>query len=154
MSKDARGLQKEEYLCGPASLERAFLCHGVEVSQHRIAKVAGTDEDGTDENDIIRAIGHFGFSADVFQTDYWEEAINWLDTSIARGAPTILCVRVEEAYDHWVCCFGGLGSQGNMRYILHDPGNWQYAYKEAGTILLQRSDLLSYWRAPLSERGS
>lgn len=149
----AKGLQKEEYLCGPASLERAFLCLGVKVSQHKIAKIAGTTEEyGTDEKDIKRAIGHFGFIPDEFTSDYWEEATHWVEMSIVKCVPTLLCVRVEEAYDHWVCCFGGLGSQGNMRFLIHDPGNWAENTIEAGLKVLDRKALLQYWRAPFSER--
>lgn len=149
----AKGLQAEEFLCGPASLQKAFKMHGVKVSQHKIASVAGTtEEDGTSEKDIIRAIGHFGFEADEYQTDSWEEAINWLDNNIILCAPSLLCVRVQEAYDHWVCCYGGLGGRGTMRYIISDPGNWAPNFEEYGSNMYTRRDLLKYWRAPKRER--
>ena len=81
MVKYAYGLQEDDYLCGPASIQRAFRMHGVRISQERIAEAAGTHPlEGSADEEIQRGILHFGFTFDEFETDVWNEALAWLDT--------------------------------------------------------------------------
>ena len=149
-----KGLQEDDYLCGPASLQKAFRRYGVRIGQQRIADTCGsTWYDGTNAEDMLRGVYAFGFVADVLHTDIWNEALSWLDTSIGvHGVPCILCVRVDEAYDHWVCCYAGTGRQGDMVYSVFDPGNWDLNKEEYGHNFYSRKALLKYWRAPVAER--
>ena len=146
-------LQEDDYMCGPSSLQKALSAQGLVVSQELVAKACGTTIDGSDEEDIKRGILHFGFTYDEYQTDIWNEAIHWLDSSLGLyGAPALLCVRVEEAWDHWVCVYGGLGPQGGMRYNVFDPISQGRNLYEAGHNMYTGAELRKYWRAPYYER--
>lgn len=148
-------MQQNDYLCGPASLQKALRTLGSTIGQARVAKLCGTEEDeGTDEEDIKRGILSLGYTFSVCHTDIWNEAIAWLDTSLGmHGAPCLLSVRLQEAYDHWVCVFGALGPQGDMIYCVFDPANEGVNLYESGHNTFTRKQLLQYWRAPVKERN-
>lgn len=144
MGRKGKGLQEDDFLCGPASLQRAFRQYGVRISQAKIAEACGTDEDeGSGDEEIYRGILHFGFSLDNYETDIWNEAINWLDDCIIRGLPVLLCV---DDWSHWVCVYGALGSRGRMRYNVFDPGRFNWNLEEYGHNMYSSKTLIRRWR--------
>ena len=53
--------QQKDAWCGPAALSYVMDRQGISVSQSELAKKLHTNEDGTDENDIIRVAHEYGF---------------------------------------------------------------------------------------------
>ena len=144
MGRQGYGLQEDDYLCGPASLQRAFRQYGVRLSQTRIAEACGTEiDEGSGDEEIHRGILHFGFSLDPYETDVWNEGINWLDDCITRGLPVLLCV---DDWSHWVCVYGALGSRTYMKYNVFDPGNFDWNKEEYGHNMYTEKSLIRRWR--------
>ena len=121
--------QQRPYWCGPASIQSALRCYGVRVGQGRIAKLCGTTADGTDDEEMLRGILALGYEADPYNTDVWNEAINWLDNKMMLGTPVLLCI---DSWEHWVCIVGSLGYQGAMRYCIFDPARFNHNIGENG----------------------
>lgn len=51
--------------CGPVSLKMVLEYYGTRVSKKQIAKLAGTDRDGTRAQGLVKAAKHFGYTARV-----------------------------------------------------------------------------------------
>lgn len=51
--------------CGPASLKMVLAYFGVHATEKQIAKLAGTDKDGTRAKGLMKAAKHFGFQAHI-----------------------------------------------------------------------------------------
>lgn len=54
-------LQNDETDCGPACLTAIFRKYGLKVTIAKIRDIAGTDRQGTNAHELVKAIEHFGF---------------------------------------------------------------------------------------------
>lgn len=135
------------YWCGPAALQNALLVLGDRVGQHRIAELSGTTEDGTDEYDLIRAIGLLGYKPDMFATDDRQEAWLWLRDWPVRGVPLLICV---DNWRHWVTITGRCGDRLN----LEDPEQHDAPYNmsQNGVWKPKTESVLRRWKASLRTR--
>lgn len=95
---DARP-QWNRFTCGPAALRCAILCYGDRVNGRRLAALARTTSEGTDELGLAAA-------AEVFGLRVREEIIRSPDICALRvrehlhdGKPILLCV---DHWEHWV----------------------------------------------------
>jgi len=149
-SRKGKGLQEDDYLCGPSALQRAFRQYGVRLSQARIEEACGIEGDeGAGDEEIHRGILHFGFTFDNYETDIWNEGMSWVDDCITRGQPILLCV---DDWSHWVCVYGALGSRGTMRYNVFDPGRFDWNLAEFGHNMYTSKSLVRRWRCSKGAR--
>lgn len=134
-----RGLvrfQSKPWWCGPASIQTALLCLGIHKSQREIAsRIHCTEELGTDETEVIRALLSWGCKVDPFGTTQAFDARNWLD----NFSPAIVCF---DNWDHW-CCF--LGKSGE-RYLTFDPINSTMNRRMNGVHVYTWEQLRTRWR--------
>ncbi len=88
--------------CGPAAAVNALACLGRRVSQRRVAELASTGVDGTDEHALMSALTELGASVAEWHGRRRAEARGWL-LERAGMVPLILCV---DHWGHWVCVVG------------------------------------------------
>lgn len=131
--------QAKESWCCPSALQSALEIHGVRVGQSGLADLLGTDQDGTDETDLIRALDVLGCQWHELDTDDRGTAREWL-TRFAPVAPLLLCV---DSYNHWVTVAGVCGP----RMWLLDPSPEPYNLAGLGRWALTTGGVLKRWRA-------
>ena len=133
------GYQSKPSWCGPAALVCALQAHGIRMGQGRAARLMGTTDDGSDEQDIISALDRLGASWDECATNDRQAARSWL-VSRAAMAPVLLCVG---DWSHWVVVAGCCGD----RLWLFDssPEPWNKA--GLGRWCLLPKSILRRWRA-------
>lgn len=132
--------QKREFWCGPAAISNALSCYGKRASQARIARLAGTTEEGTDEHEMINAIDSLGYVPSELETSDRSEALRWL-TSLSLLVPLILAV---SRWNHWVVVAGRCGEKS----IVVDSESSQ-------TMLVTHvrdKRLMARWRAARAQR--
>jgi ABC-type bacteriocin/lantibiotic exporter with double-glycine peptidase domain len=133
--------QSNEWSCGPAAVQNALLVHHKKVSQAGLRALCGTtEEDGTDEQCILRALLAYECEPDEWSGDVAREAEQWLGDSLRAGRPTILCV---DRWEHWVTVIGTVGRQ----IVLFDPA------RGAGASVLRWPDFRRRWEAGKRDRG-
>lgn len=134
--------QQNDYYCGPAALQNALKVLRRHVTQDRIAELAGTTEDeGTDEEGLTRAAVALGFGVDPIEASKPMKAWGHLGYSLfVGGRPVILCV---DRWSHWVTAIGICGSH----VLLAEPGNYGWAKKENGILVVNRDRFLRRWVA-------
>jgi hypothetical protein len=91
--------QPNAWLCGPFALKHALLLLGIRADEHELAALAGTTEEGTDEEELARAAGRFGCTLGTSRYMDAESCHRALMAYVADGIPTLLCI---EQWDHWV----------------------------------------------------
>ena len=91
--------QPNKWECGPFALKHALLMRGVLASEWEIARLAGTNHDGTDETQLERAADEYGCDLPTIRKLDPEEAQNELAGFLRDGVPCLLCV---DGWDHWV----------------------------------------------------
>jgi hypothetical protein len=91
--------QPNSWLCGPFALKYALLALGIRADEDAIARIAGTDEHGTDESELERAADRFGCVLGTVRRRDAEAARRVLNQQLGHGVPVLLCV---EQWDHWV----------------------------------------------------
>lgn len=134
--------------CGPAALHNAYLTLGTRHSQRRLGQLAGTtDDEGTTEHGLQRAILATGGTFDEFTTDSQLSAYGWLWHSLTVGRPVLLCT---ERWGHWVTAVGICGK----RPLLFDPARYPYNLERNGLLVVGRDKLLKKWRAERRVRGN
>lgn len=132
--------QQKPGWCGPAALQNALRVIGRPVGQSRIASLMGTtEEDGTDEHGIIRAILGLGFSADPWESTSHKMAFALLDQGLKKR-PYILCI---DRWRHWVVAAGRTGE----RYLVIDSSNEPYAKNENQVLVMAKKSLAKRWKA-------
>ena len=97
--------QYRRHWCCPTALQTALEVFGVRMGQERIAKILGTDADGTDETDLIQGLDSMGCQWHEIDTDDQQKARDWL-IKFSPVAPLLLCV---DSFDHWVTVAGCCG---------------------------------------------
>jgi hypothetical protein len=105
--------QPNFWQCGPYALKHALIMLGILVDERKITKVAGTDENGTDEKDLGRAARKFGCVLKEIRRDDPEEARRELVESLRNGNPCLICVH---QWRHWVA----IVKEEKGRFILLD----------------------------------
>lgn len=132
--------QQKPGWCAPASLQNALRLLGKQVGQARLAKLMGTtEEDGTDEQGIIRAVLALGYQVDPWGSTSDKMAFTLLDANIGKR-PHILCI---DKWQHWVVCAAKTGE----RYIVIDSSNEPYAKSENQVLVMAPRALRKRWRA-------
>lgn len=91
--------QHRPWSCGAAAIVNAAAVLGVDVSEAQVASAAGTDSDGTSEEQIIRAAAQLGLHGLVMEEADDALAFDWLQATLSDGYPAILCV---DEWEHWV----------------------------------------------------
>ncbi|MDH3458019.1 MAG: hypothetical protein OER90_14365 [Gemmatimonadota bacterium] len=91
--------QPNSWLCGPFALKHALLAVGIRADESSIARIAGTNEHGTDESELERAADRFGCALGTVRRRDPDAARRVLNEHLARGVPVLLCI---EQWDHWV----------------------------------------------------
>lgn len=107
------------------------------MSQRRVAELAGTGIDGTDEHALMGAITELGCSVAEFETRDRAHARAWL-LEHAGMIPLILCV---DHWGHWVAVIG----RATPDRVLVTDG---YGARGPGAVRATRTErLLRRWRA-------
>ncbi len=96
--------QSNGWECGPFALKYALTLLGIPCDEREIAQVAGTNEDGTDEEELARAATRFGCELKLIRHDHPAAAQRDLDTLLGRGTPVLLCI---DQWGHWVTAAHG-----------------------------------------------
>jgi len=110
--------QPNQWLCGPFALKFALLILGIFEEEGAIARAAGTDESGTDENDLARAAERHRCELLVIRHHDPDAARRDLVAYLRRRLPVLLCVN---EWNHWVTAV----EEEHGRFVLldsHDPG--------------------------------
>ena len=91
--------QPNAWECGPFALKYALILLGIPSSEREIARIAGTDESGTDERELARAAKQFGCDLGLIRREEADSAREDLREVLDRQIPALLCVH---GWDHWV----------------------------------------------------
>lgn len=131
--------QQRPSWCAPAALQVALQIHGVALSQRKIAGVLGTDDFGTDSQDLIGGLDNLGAPWTEIETCNRNEARRWL-LRWAPVAPLLLCV---DSWEHWICIAGSCADR--LWLIDSSPEHWNA--RALGRWPLTPERLLKRWRA-------
>jgi ABC-type bacteriocin/lantibiotic exporter with double-glycine peptidase domain len=130
--------QLRKGVCGPAAIVNSLRCFGVRVSQKRVIKLAGTDEDtGTDEYGILSALTALGFSGTPYAGKTKTDALTWLTHALGSG-PVIICVN---NWDHWVTVI----AKSVDKYVVIDSSNTLHNKRENGVHVYSSRELVKKW---------
>ncbi len=91
--------QPNAWECGPFALKYALILLGIPSSERDIARIAGTDESGTDEHELARAARQFGCDLGLIRRGEADSAREDLREVLERQIPALLCVH---GWEHWV----------------------------------------------------
>ena len=135
-------LQQHPYSCGAAALRSILYVMGKSVMEKTIRRVAGTTEEGTDEDGLKRAIEHYRLRHRKFEKTNIHEAVKGLKSELRRGNAMLLAV---DKQDHWVSVIGILGK----KILVFDPANWEGRKKKLrGLRMYKISEFLPRWGYP------
>lgn len=137
--------QQTEFYCGVASLQNAMIALGDYLGQHKIAELAGTAEDGTDEHGLVRAAIASGYDCDAYSALESASARGWLVHSLLAGRSVLLPI---QAWEHWVTAIGLLGDN----FIVFDPARYAYNVVRSGVNIWTPKQLDRRWKAPKRTR--
>lgn len=127
--------QTADHDCGPTAIANALEAHHKRVGLRGLRDLCGTTDDGTDEDDVKRALLAYGCGVDELSTSDVRAAREWLLDGLRAGRPTLLCV---DRWGHWVTAIGCIGTQ----VVLYDP-----ARETGGVAVLRFKALRARWEA-------
>lgn len=127
--------------CGPTAIANALEVHHRRIGLRPLRELTGCEPNGSDEDDILRALLALGCPADVHEGDDQRQAKVWLLSSLAHGRPVLLCV---DRWDHWITVIGTCADQA----VIYDP-----ARETGGTYVLRWKALRARWEAARQVRG-
>ena len=133
--------QQLDYSCGPASIVNGALALGVTVRESTARKCSEITKEGTDEQQMIKAIRELGFNATVYSSTDRNHAWRWLRGTLLQGSVIILSVDTAR---HWATCIGMLGET----VVLYDSGWSQRNERENGVHMLPKTKLMRRWKDP------
>lgn len=133
--------QEHPWSCGPAALRCAGIVLGEKVSERTIRAKAGSDEDGTDELELIQAARDLGWTATPHHSADKAAAWAFVRASLLDGKPALLCL---DQWNHWVCVIGIVGD----KVLYFDPANTKKNMDECGITVTSRTSLSKRWRCP------
>lgn len=110
--------QPNSWECGPFALKYALMLLGIPGCEREIARIAGTDESGTDETELGRAAQHHGCELLLVRRETPEDAWSVLQALLGDQIPVLLCVN---GWEHWVTA---AATDGDECVVLdsRDPG--------------------------------
>jgi ABC-type bacteriocin/lantibiotic exporter with double-glycine peptidase domain len=126
-------IQPDSYSCGACAIHNAMQALGHDLELDDIQEMAGTDEDGTDEKGIKRALEQLGYTGEVIASkgdEFWAD----VTTAVGNGDPVILST---EDYDHWVTVVGVSGD----RVVVFDSENTKANLDESGVHVVDQDGL-------------
>jgi hypothetical protein len=100
--------QPNDWECGPYALKYALIVLGISGDEREIARIAGTDEHGTDEAELARAAKRYGCELQLVRRRDPEESRSELEGCLRERIPVLLCVH---GWDHWVTVAGADGGE-------------------------------------------
>jgi len=133
--------QKEDFSCGPAAIVNALRALGIKLSERDVIFLAGTTDQGTDEDGIMRALASLGYQVVVLDTYDSTEAWEWLRSELMLVRPVILCV---ENFGHWTSVVSIFGER--VIYVDSQDG-LESNKRENGVRFLTRRGLTRIWGA-------
>jgi ABC-type bacteriocin/lantibiotic exporter with double-glycine peptidase domain len=136
--------QQRAWSCGPAALVNAARAIGVRIAEGRVRALAGTTEDGTDEDELIAATRGIGLKATPHHSADQNAAWAFVRANVLDGRPCVLCI---DQWRHWVTVIGIVGD----RVLLCDPNDTKKNHGENGLYSMSRNDLFRRWRCPNEE---
>lgn len=92
--------QTKPFTCGPAAIVNALRVYGKKIPEARVAKFAGTTNNGTDDRGVVRALRKLGCNPSVVSLTLT------VRKRVAAGIPVIIHLDKEL---HWVVVIGCLG---------------------------------------------
>lgn len=128
--------QTADYDCGPTAVANALEFHHRRIGLRGLRDVCGTTPDGSDEDDVTRALLAYRCGVDELAGDDPRAARAWLVDTIAAGRAALLCV---DRWGHWVTAIGGAGPQ----VVIYDPARGP----AGGARVLRFKDLRRRWEA-------
>jgi ABC-type bacteriocin/lantibiotic exporter with double-glycine peptidase domain len=133
--------QEKPWSCGPAALRSAGIVLGEKISERTIRAKAGTNEDGTDEQELIQAARELGWTATPHHSADTAAAWAFVRANVLDGRPCLLCI---DQWTHWVCVIGIVGD----KVIYFDPAKTKKNVSENGVTIASRTNLSKRWRCP------
>lgn len=121
--------------CGPTAIANALEVHHRRLGLRGLRDLVGTTGEGSDEDDLIRALLAYRCGVDVHAGDVPRAAEAWLLESLGAGRPVLICV---DRWDHWITVLGRVGRQ----FVIYDPG-----IETGGAFVLRFKDLRPRWEA-------
>jgi ABC-type bacteriocin/lantibiotic exporter with double-glycine peptidase domain len=131
--------QSENYNCGAASLVNALLSLGLRVDEPEAERLCRTDESGTDEYGIARALKILGYTYEELDCRSLKESWTWLVNQLELGRPVIVCV---DNFSHWATVIGMLGHE---RVVYCDPQKTAENKRENGVRLMTMRAMGRRW---------
>lgn len=142
--------QSRKFTCGPATVANV-----VTLLSHSITEddACETSVDGTTERQIKAGLVKHGLKFEVHKGRDSLESIQWVDTSINLGSPTILCV---DKWSHWIAVVGKLGGE----YLVIDSAHpdlllkwsagkltkiWNYKKRYYGIAVIKPVQVTETW---------
>ena len=110
------------------------------VSEHDLWPLAGTDQTGTNELGIIRALRAKGAKVAEHRFDDKDKAWKWIHKTLQNGRFIILAT---ECWEHWVVALGSAGESG---VVIFDSSNFKKNLYENGTHIWKKKKLMYMWR--------
>lgn len=136
--------QELSWSCGAAALRSAALVLGKKFSERTVRARAGTDEEGTDEKELIQAARDLGLTATPHHSADKSAAWAFVRANVLDGRPCVLCI---DKWTHWVTVVGIVGD----KVILVDPANTLKNMSENGVHVLSRPQLSRRWKCPRAQ---
>lgn len=112
-------LQHDQSDCGVACLQSVLRYHGGFKNLENLRELSGTSKQGTTLLGLYQAGQKLGFETAGYTADF-----EYLHKQIH---PSVLHVVVDQRLQHYVVCYGWIGS----KYIIGDPGKGIKEYSEA-----------------------
>ncbi len=142
--------QSRKFTCGPATVANVvtLLSHTVQEDD-----ACETSTDGTSERQIKAGLHKHGLKHEVHKGRDSLESVQWVDTCVNLGSPTILCV---DNWSHWIAVVGKLGGE----YLVIDPAHpdlllkwtpatlktiWGYNKRYYGIAVIKPSEVTESW---------
>jgi len=139
-------VKQKSLWCGPASLKAVFGFHGVDTTQKELAKIAGTDEEGTEIEGLQKAADEYGF--DLLTKD--NASLNDIREALSKSTPPIV-LWWSETDAH----YGVVSRIGKNKIWFMDPydgnisldhktwtRNW-FAFDRKGDVIKRRMMILT-----------
>lgn len=130
--------QKSPSSCGPAAVVNALRCFGKRVSEYKVRSYTETtQEQGTNELGVMKAITSFGYSGVAFTSKKRTAGVTWLNYALSQG-PVIICV---DGWNHWLTVAGKCAD----RFIVIDSANTKNNERENGVHVYSRREIVRRW---------
>lgn len=124
--------RQRENECGPTALANALSAVHIDIDPERLVSLCGTTHEGTDEKDILKALGLLEINAICVRS--YPELLGHL----YQKKPVVCSVAIDEPYDHWVAAIGILGDW----IVVVDSNDTRLVYT------MPPAEWRKWWRGP------